>query len=140
MARSVPWLGGPDDVSGRRLSGTGAPMWLERASEAGYDRAPSRRVPSRSKSPAAAIHHDDAARVRRREEAQLVPPRSSVTILLSLTAVGQTATRRCGTWRLIAFGEQVVDAKVRALAKRVGVHEVKTRLSELLRLVYGGRG
>ncbi|CKV25366.1 Conserved protein of uncharacterised function%2C probable VapC16-like toxin (part1) [Mycobacterium tuberculosis] len=32
------------------------------------------------------------------------------------------------------FGEQVVDAKVWAPAKRVGVHEAKTRLSELLRL------
>lgn len=31
------------------------------------------------------------------------------------------------------FGEQVVDAKVWAPAKRVGVHEAKTRLSELLR-------
>lgn len=30
------------------------------------------------------------------------------------------------------FGEQVVDAKVWAPAKRVGVHEAKTRLSELL--------
>ncbi|WP_058012358.1 hypothetical protein, partial [Mycobacterium tuberculosis] len=37
------------------------------------------------------------------------------------------------------FGEQVVDAKVWAPAKRVGVHEAKTRLSELLRLVYGGQ-
>lgn len=36
------------------------------------------------------------------------------------------------------FGEQVVDAKVWAPAKRVGVHEAKTRLSELL-LVYGGQ-
>ncbi|WP_214443893.1 antitoxin, partial [Mycobacterium tuberculosis] len=32
------------------------------------------------------------------------------------------------------FGEQVVDAKVWAPGKRVGVHEAKTRLSELLRL------
>uniref|UniRef100_UPI00202A86E7 hypothetical protein n=1 Tax=Mycobacterium tuberculosis TaxID=1773 RepID=UPI00202A86E7 len=38
------------------------------------------------------------------------------------------------------FGEQVVDAKVWAPAKRVGVHEAKTRLSELLRLPPRGGG
>ncbi|WP_234777073.1 hypothetical protein, partial [Mycobacterium tuberculosis] len=38
------------------------------------------------------------------------------------------------------FGEQVVDAKVWAPAKRVGVHEAKTRLSELLRLPPPGGG
>lgn len=62
----------------------------------------------------------------------------SVTIPLSLTK----RLDKPLLWyqaMIAKFGEQVVDAKVWAPAKRVGVHEAKTRLSELLRLVYGGQ-
>lgn len=65
----------------------------------------------------------------------------SVTIPLSLTKrLDNRYPLALWYQAMIAkFGEQVVDAKVWAPAKRVGVHEAKTRLSELLRLVYGGQ-